>query len=136
MPSGCPSAAPGRRRAPRPAKGSARAGLPHDRLSQQAVGKAIRQVRSIRHRTDLRREAKAAQEISGSVRLFRGRVQQLEAMAGIAPASVNLILTDIPWGKDFLPQLPELAEFASRCWSPTGYLRRSPVNFTPMTCSG
>ena len=31
------------------------AGLPHDRLSQQAVRKAIRQVRSIRHRTDLRR---------------------------------------------------------------------------------
>ena len=39
-------------------------------------------------------------------------------MAGIAPASVNLILTDIPWGKDFLPQLPELAEFASRLLVP------------------
>ena len=37
------------------------------------------------------------------MRLFHSRFQQLEAMAGIAPASVNLILTDIPWGKDFLP---------------------------------
>ena len=36
------------------------------------------------------------------------RFQELEKVAGIRPKSVNLILVDPPYGKDFLPELPDL----------------------------
>lgn len=49
-----------------------------------------------------------------AVRLYHCRFQDLDRNAGIAPASVNLICTDIPYGKEFLDQLPELAAFAQR----------------------
>jgi SAM-dependent methyltransferase len=48
------------------------------------------------------------------VRLHCCRFQELEAVAGLAHGSVNLVLTDIPYGKDFLPQLDDLAALASR----------------------
>jgi len=49
-----------------------------------------------------------------SIRLYHCAFQQLEQVAGIAPASVHLVCTDIPYGKDFLPQIGELAELAKR----------------------
>jgi len=50
----------------------------------------------------------------GDIRLYHCPFQRLEEVAGIKPNSVNLILTDIPYGKDFLPQVAELGAFASR----------------------
>jgi ParB-like chromosome segregation protein Spo0J len=50
----------------------------------------------------------------GEIRLFHCPFQKLEQVAGIDPNSVNLVLTDIPYGKDFLPQVAELGAFASR----------------------
>jgi site-specific DNA-methyltransferase (adenine-specific) len=49
-----------------------------------------------------------------SIKLFHCPFQRLEGVAGIAPASVNLICTDIPYGNDFLPQIAELAAMAQR----------------------
>ena len=40
--------------------------------------------------------------------------QQLEEMAGLQPASANLACTDIPYGRDFLPQISDLAALATR----------------------
>ena len=44
-----------------------------------------------------------------SIRLFHCPFQDLERVADIQPGSVNLVLTDIPYGREFLPQLPDLA---------------------------
>jgi hypothetical protein len=49
-----------------------------------------------------------------AIRLFHCRFQDLERTAGISPGSVNLLLTDIPYGQAFLSQVPELATFAER----------------------
>lgn len=48
------------------------------------------------------------------IRLFHNAFQDLEAVAEIDPESVQLICTDIPYDKSFLPQIEELADFAGR----------------------
>jgi DNA modification methylase len=50
----------------------------------------------------------------GDIRIYHCAFQELEEIAGIAPYSVNLVLTDIPYDKDFLSQVEELGAFASR----------------------
>jgi len=50
------------------------------------------------------------------------RIQKLEQIAGIAPNSVNLVLTDIPYEGEFLPQVTELGAFANRVLVPGGLL--------------
>ena len=49
-----------------------------------------------------------------AIKLYHCPFQDLETVAAIAPASVNLVCTDIPYGKDFLPQIGELAAMAKR----------------------
>ena len=49
-------------------------------------------------------------------------VPELEAAAGIVPASVHAIITDILYDGPFLPQVSELAEFAKRVLVPGGLL--------------
>jgi len=56
----------------------------------------------------------------GDIRLYHGPFQRLEELAGIEPESVNLVLTDIPYGKDFLPQVADLAALARRILIPGG----------------
>jgi len=51
---------------------------------------------------------------NGSIRLFHCAFQKLEEMARLKPATVSLILTDIPYGKEFLPELTALSAFAAR----------------------
>ena len=48
------------------------------------------------------------------IRLYHCRFQRLEKVAGIRPRSINLILTDIPYGREFLPELDNLGAFAER----------------------
>lgn len=57
-----------------------------------------------------------------AIRLYHCPFQQLEQLAEIEPESVQLICTDIPYGKDFLPQVSELADLASRVLVPGGVL--------------
>ena len=49
-----------------------------------------------------------------AIKLYHCPFQQLEQIAGIAPASVNLVCTDIPYGKEFLSQIGKLAAMAAR----------------------
>ena len=49
-----------------------------------------------------------------AIRIYHCDFKDLEKTAGIAPGSVNLICTDIPYGKDFLPRIGELAAMAKR----------------------
>ena len=50
----------------------------------------------------------------GDIKIYHCPFQRLEEVAGIKPNSVNLVLTDIPYGQEFLPQVGELAAFATR----------------------
>jgi DNA modification methylase len=50
----------------------------------------------------------------GDIRLFNCRFQDLEQVAGLQPASVDLFLTDIPYEQAFLPQVDDLAKLAER----------------------
>jgi site-specific DNA-methyltransferase (adenine-specific) len=49
-----------------------------------------------------------------AVRIYHGRFQDLEQIAGIVPESVNLVCTDIPYDQSFLPQVGDLGEFGAR----------------------
>jgi site-specific DNA-methyltransferase (adenine-specific) len=48
------------------------------------------------------------------IRLYHCGFQDLEKVAEISPASAAAIVTDIPYGADFLPQFPDLVKFAAR----------------------
>ena len=49
-----------------------------------------------------------------SIRLHHCAFQQLERIARIEPGTVQAVITDIPYGKSFLPQIPSLAAMVSR----------------------
>ncbi len=57
-----------------------------------------------------------------SIRLFHCPFQDLERVADIQSGSVGLILTDIPYGREFLSQLPDLAALAERILKDGGVL--------------
>ena len=57
---------------------------------------------------------------SGSIKIFNCRFQDLEKVAGLKKNSASLILTDPPYDKNFISQLPELASFARRVLKPGG----------------
>ena len=68
-----------------------------------------------RHERAEARNGRAVKRLSlDSVKLFHCPFQLLERTAAIRPGSVDLILTDIPFGKEFLPQLSDLAALAER----------------------
>ena len=46
------------------------------------------------------------------IRLYHCPLQKFQRLASIEPGSVSLVLTDIPYGRDFLPQVADLAVFA------------------------
>lgn len=74
---------------------------------------AARRARRHTKREDI--AAKIIQPLADdAIRLYHCPFQQLVQVAGIAPASVQLICTDIPYIKEFLPELGDLAAFAER----------------------
>ncbi len=48
------------------------------------------------------------------IRLYHSTFQKLEDTASIEPGSVDLVLTDVPYAREFAPQFDELANFAAR----------------------
>ena len=57
-----------------------------------------------------------------SVRLCHCRFQELENTAGIAPGSVDLVCTDIPYVKEFVPEIADFGAVAERLLVPGGLL--------------
>jgi site-specific DNA-methyltransferase (adenine-specific) len=49
-----------------------------------------------------------------NIRLYHCPFQQIEQIAGLAPSSVRAVITDVPYGKDFVPQFRDLAALAQR----------------------
>jgi site-specific DNA-methyltransferase (adenine-specific) len=77
--------------------------------------------RARRHKKKEEREIRIIEPLpDDAIRLYHCRFQELEQVAGIQPASVNLVLTDIPYGAEFLPELDDLGAFAQRVLADSG----------------
>ncbi|NQU21798.1 MAG: ParB N-terminal domain-containing protein [Candidatus Nealsonbacteria bacterium] len=71
--------------------------------------------RARRHVQKQTRMAKKVEPLRGrSIRMHHCRFQDLEKKARLRPESATLVLTDIPFHKQFLDELPELAAFTER----------------------
>ncbi len=53
------------------------------------------------------RESSKKSNQQDGVHLYHCPFQNLELLAGVAPASINMILTDVPYDWEFLPQASE-----------------------------
>lgn len=93
--------------------------LTPDRWTSGRIEKRLTRIRNRRKR---RPNGDTQPVPNDSIRAFHCRFQELETIAGLAPESVHLIATDIPYGDDFLPEVEELATFASRLLVPGGTL--------------
>jgi ParB-like chromosome segregation protein Spo0J len=77
------------------------------------VTTAIR--RAARERNKITREERKVTPLSeGDIRLYHCRFQQLQAVAGIESSTVQLVLTDIPYGQEFVEQVEDLATFVEQ----------------------
>lgn len=98
-------------------------------LPPSCDGKVLDVVTAKRHaRRHDRRKARQAQMNSvrplkdKDTQIYHCPFQDLFEIAGLQPATANSVLTDIPYGKEFLPQLFALAQFAERMLVPGGVL--------------
>lgn len=88
-------------------------------LPPSCNGKMIDAVSASRHarrfaRAEVREGQPVRQLAMDSIQIHHCPFQKLEKVAGLRPGSVQLVATDIPYGKEFLPQLSDLAAFAER----------------------
>lgn len=87
--------------------------IDEDRWAARGVQKSLRNAKRERERADAeRRNVLPARD--DNIRLYHCPFQRLEEVAGIAPGTVDLVLTDIPYGQAFLPEVSELGAFAAR----------------------
>jgi site-specific DNA-methyltransferase (adenine-specific) len=77
------------------------------------VGTATRRARKNTF-TDAREQQIIVPTPGDDIRIFHCGFQQLEATASLPASSVRLVATDIPYGKEFVSQIPDLAAFANR----------------------
>jgi site-specific DNA-methyltransferase (adenine-specific) len=54
------------------------------------------------------------------IRLYHCALQDIERVGSVPPDSVHLLLTDVPYGHEFLPQMEDLAKLAQRILIPGG----------------
>ena len=83
---------------------------------------ANRRVRRERSRNIRAAKTAKGYPLPDGIRLYHCRFQELEKEAGLKAASVNAILTDIPYEKAWLNQVADLGEFAARILVPGGLL--------------
>ena len=94
--------------------------LDEQKWTANGVKRALQKVRHVNDRQAALNKSVASHDTNDPIRIFHCTLQELERMADLPPASVSLICTDIPYGKDFLPQLKDLAELAERLLVPGG----------------
>jgi ParB-like chromosome segregation protein Spo0J len=96
-------------------------------LGKDAPGRAT-ELRLVERRA---RKKEKLEEIEGrlkkprhddDIQLYHCPMQKLERLANIESGTVDLLLTDIPYGRDFLSQLPDLAALAESLLKDGGIL--------------
>lgn len=98
-------------------------------LPPSCDGKVLDVVTAKRHarRHDRRKARQALQQAvrplkDKDIQIYHCPFQDLIEIAGLQPATANSVLTDIPYGKEFVPELSDLAQFAERMLVPGGVL--------------
>ena len=94
--------------------------LDGNRLTSNIIRKNLRHIQNEKSRKQLEEQAATSFNPEEAIRIYHCAFQNLEVTAGIEPESVDLIFTDIPYGKDFLPELDDLGDFAQRILKPSG----------------
>ena len=85
-----------------------------ERWTGIGVKRQLRRLKSEGRRAASALKTVAVAKASNAIRILHCPFQQLEQLAGLQPASVKLLCTDIPYDKGFLTQIGELAEMAAR----------------------
>lgn len=80
----------------------------------RAVKKTLKRIERERRKEELLSRPIVIPSSEDMIRLHHCRFQDLAQASGIAEGSVRAIITDIPYGEDFVEQLDDLAEFAER----------------------
>jgi site-specific DNA-methyltransferase (adenine-specific) len=86
----------------------------------KAAKKHVRRLKLQRRRDEA--AANAPSWDNDNIKLYHCRFQEMGKLAGIEPGSIRLILTDPPYGKDWLPQWEELGRFAAEYLQDGGLL--------------
>jgi len=88
--------------------------LDEKRWTTCGVQRALKRLRSAKDREVALAKSVEKPSSKDSIRIYHCPFQELEKKARLEPESVNLVCTDIPYGKGFLPQLVALAEVTDR----------------------
>lgn len=83
------------------------------KAEQRGILKTVRRIKKAEELTQRRQAEIEAPKDSDSIRLYHCPFQQLQEVAALETSSVQFVLTDIPYGDDFLDQLEALAGFAA-----------------------
>ncbi|WP_166831549.1 DNA methyltransferase [Thalassoroseus pseudoceratinae] len=78
---------------------------------RRGILRTVNRIKRARQRAEQRRAECEAPDTSESIRLYHCSFQKLTEVAGLKPASVHCVLTDIPFGNEFLSQINDLAQF-------------------------
>jgi 16S rRNA G966 N2-methylase RsmD len=82
---------------------------------------ALRKLKTEKHLLERNEALKASnQKLPDNITLYNG--QFLEQIPNIEPNSVQLILTDPPYGEEYLPLWEKLSDFADKVLAPSGFL--------------
>ncbi len=95
-------------------KGSASSSDPRGRCPPEGLGSSVSGAEGASAKRDTGTAQVSVPSVEARIRLYHCPFQKLEEVARIELNSVNLILTDIPYGEDFLPEVAELGAFAAR----------------------
>ena len=94
--------------------------LDEKKWTANGVQRQLQKIRNANDRQEALGKSVLTPDAKDAVRTYHCPLQKLERTAKLEPSSATLICTDIPYGKDFLPELKDLAEFAERVLVPGG----------------
>lgn len=80
---------------------------------RRGILKTVSRIKKAEKLTQLRQAEIDAPKDSDSIRLYHCPFQQLQEVASLKSSSAQCVLTDIPYGNDFLDQLETFARFAA-----------------------
>lgn len=106
---------------------------------RRSVTKTAKRIERERRKQELLSRQILIPSTEEMIRLHHCGFQDLGETAGLKEGSVRAIITDIPYGKDFVPQLDDLAEFAHRYLADGGvFVTHSGTEYLPqlMTAMG
>lgn len=80
---------------------------------RRGILKTVRRLKNNKKLAERRRAEIEAPDASADVRIYHCPFQQLQEVADLKPESVQCVLTDIPYGNEFMDELESLARFTA-----------------------